>query len=99
MTNPETIDCPTVQSTERYYGPGDANGRYLVLTYDEIVGEEESYRTSDLAVADAEFEQARQRSPYVTTVSIYDTVEARHRKIWNRDPSQTPQSALTRCPF
>jgi len=99
MTNPETTDRPMIGSTERYYGPGEANGRYLVLTYDEIVGEEEAYRTSDLAIADAEFERARQHHPYVTSVSIYDTVAAQQRKSWNRDPSLTPQSALTKCPF
>lgn len=50
-------------STERYYGPGDANGRYLVLVVDEIVGEEEAYRTSDLAVAAAEFDRCQAQHP------------------------------------
>ena len=86
-------------STERNYGPGDANGRYHVLVVDEIVGEEEAYRTSDLAVAAAEFDRCQAQHPYVTAVSIYDTVEAGTRTLWQRDPDLTPQTALARCPY
>jgi len=32
-------------------------------------------------------------------VSIYDTVEAETRKLWQRDPDLTPQTALARCPY
>jgi|SRR3990167_531807 hypothetical protein len=97
-TNPNSAPAG-LMSTERYFGPGDANGRYLVLVVDEIVGEEEAYRTSDLAVAAAEFDRCQAHHPYVTAVSIYDTVEAETRKLWQRDPDLTPQTALARCPY
>ncbi len=76
---------------------GEEDGRYSVITCDEVDGGDERLRTHDLVQAEAEFTSQIDR-PYVTHVVLLDLQANKVLRTWARDPDQTPGSALARSP-